>query len=285
MKIKITGDSTLDLSKELLEKYQISLMPLEVTLGDDTFLDGVNITREDIYNFEKKTGKLPKTAARSAFVYKEFFESFLAQGYDAVIHFNISSLLSASHQSTYQAAQELTNVYAIDTLALSTGSSLLALYASELAQEGKTAQEIVDLVEKRKPYIQTSFIIDTLNYLYKGGRCSKLQLLGANLLKIKPTIVMKNGRLDVGKKFRGPMAKVVTEYVKNILDSYNTPDLTRVFITHTDAPAEVVQEVKNILTERFNFKEILETTAGATVTSHCGKGTLGILYLNDGQQN
>ena len=283
MKIKITGDSTLDLSKELLEKYKISLMPLEVSLGEDTYLDGVNITREDIYNFEKQTGKLPKTAARSAYVYKEFFESFLNQGYDAVIHFNISSLISASHQSASQAAKDLNNVYAIDTLALSTGSSLLALYAWELAQEGKGAEEIIELVKNRIPYVQTSFIIDTLNYLYKGGRCSKLQLLGANLLKIKPTIIMKNGKLDVGKKFKGPMHKVIIEYVNHILDSYNTPDLSRVFITHTDAPDEIVQEVKNILKEKFAFKEILETTAGATITSHCGRGTLGILYINDGQ--
>jgi DegV family protein with EDD domain len=283
MKIKITGDSTLDLSKELLEKYEISLMPLEVSLGEDTFLDGVDITREDIYNYEKQTGKLPKTAARSSYVYKEFFESFLNQGYDAVIHFNISSLLSASHQSASQAANDLNNVYAIDTLALSTGSSLLALYACEFAQEGKDAEEIVELVKKRIPYVQTSFIIDTLNYLYKGGRCSKLQLLGANLLKIKPTILMKNGKLDVGKKFKGSMTKVILDYVNHILDSYNTPDLSRVFITHTDASDEVVQEVKNILKEKYAFREVLETKAGATVTSHCGKGTLGILYLNDGQ--
>jgi DegV family protein with EDD domain len=283
MKIKITGDSTLDLSKELQEKYDISLMPLEVTLGEDTFYDGVDITREDIYNFEKQTGKLPKTAARSAYVYKEFFESFLNQGYDAVIHFNISSFLSGSNQSATQAAQELNNVYPIDTLALSTGSSLLAIYAWELAQEGKTAQEIVEAVNKRISYVQTSFIIDTLNYLYKGGRCSKLQLLGANLLKIKPTIIMKNGKLDVGKKFKGPMANVIKEYVNYILDTFNTPDLTRVFITHTDAPADIVKEVKSILKDKFKFKEILETTAGATVTAHCGKGTLGILYFNDGK--
>ncbi|HEY8443924.1 MAG TPA: DegV family protein [Clostridia bacterium] len=284
MKIKITGDSTLDLTKELQEKYDISLMPLEVTLGENTFLDGVNVTREDIYNFEKQTGKLPKTAARSAYAYKEFFEDFLNQGYDAVIHFNISSLLSASHQSASQAAQELNNVYAVDTLALSTGSSLLAIYAYELAQSGKTPQDIVDAVNKRIPYIQTSFIIDTLHYLYKGGRCSKLQLLGANLLKIKPTIIMKNGKLDVGKKFKGSMGNVIKEYVKYILDTFNTPDLTRVFVTHTDAPAEVVREVKDILKENYAFEEILETTAGATVTAHCGKGTLGILYFNDGKQ-
>ncbi|HEY8390952.1 MAG TPA: DegV family protein [Clostridia bacterium] len=282
MKIKITGDSTLDLSPELLEKYNISLMPLEVNLGSDTYLDGVNITRQDIYDYEKNTGKLPKTAARSAQVYKEFFEQFLNEGYE-VIHFSISSFLSSSNQSANMAANELKGVYVIDTLALSTGSALLALYAYDLAQEGKTAQEIVDAVNARIPHVQTSFIIDTLNYLYKGGRCSKLQLFGANLLKIKPTIIMKDGKLDVGKKFRGPMLKVVQGYVQDILETFNTPDTKRVFITHTDAPQEVVDAVRNMLKEKFDFAQILETKAGSTVTSHCGKGTLGILYINDGK--
>lgn len=280
MRIKITGDSTLDLSDELLQKYNISLMPLEVNLGSETFLDGVNITRQDIYDYEAKTGKLPKTAARSAVIYKEFFEKFTNEGYE-VIHFSISSLLSASNQSANEAAKELKGVYVIDTLALSTGSALLALYAHDLIQEGKSAKEIVDLVNQRVPHVQTSFIIDTLNYLYKGGRCSKLQLLGANLLKIKPTIIMKDGKLDVGKKFRGPMIKVVLGYVQDILDMFNTPDTKRVFITHTDAPEEVVNAVRETLKKRFSFSEILETRAGSTVTSHCGKGTLGILYIND----
>lgn len=280
MKIKITGDSTLDLSPELLERYNISLMPLEVNLGSDTFLDGVNITRQDIYDFESKTGKLPKTAARNAVIYKDFFKKFLNEGYE-VIHFSISSHLSASNQSANVAAKELKGVYVIDTLALSTGSALLALYAHDLIQEGKSGQEIADAVNARVPHVQTSFIIDTLNYLYKGGRCSKLQLLGANLLKIKPTIIMKDGKLDVGKKFRGPILKVVLWYVKDILDMFNTPDTKRVFITHTDAPKEVVDSVRTILKKEFGFSEILETTAGSTVTSHCGKGTLGILYIND----
>ena len=267
MKIKITGDSTLDLSPDLLEKYNISLMPLEVSLGSDTFLDCVNINRQDIYDFESKTGKLPKTAARSAVIYKEFFEKFINEGYE-VIHFSISSQISASNQSANAAAQELKGVHVIDTLALSSGSALLAIYAYELAQEGKTAQEIVPEVKKRIPDVQTSFIIDTLDYLHKGGRCSTLQLLGANLLKIKPTIVMKDGKLDVGRKFRGPMKKVVLGYVDHILDTYNTPDTKRVFITHTDAPQDVVDAVKKSLKEKFSFSEILETTAGSTITSH-----------------
>ena len=280
MKIKITGDSTLDLSPELLERYNISLMPLEVSLGTDIFLDGVNITRQDIYDFESKTGNLPKTAARSEVIYKEFFEKFVNEGYE-VIHFSISSHLSASNQSANLAAKELKGVYVIDTLALSTGSALLALHAHDLIQEGKSGQEIANAVNARIPHVQTSFIIDTLNYLYKGGRCSKLQLLGANLLKIKPTIVMKDGKLDVSKKFRGPMIKVVLDYVDNILETFNTPDTKRIFITHTDAPQQVVDAVRKTLKEKFEFSEILETRAGSTVTSHCGKGTLGILYIND----
>lgn len=280
MKIKITGDSTLDLTPALMEKYNISLVSLEVNLGMKTYLDCVNITREDIYNFEKATGLLPKTAARSALIYKEFFKKFIDEGYE-VIHFSLSSQISASNQSAIAAAAEIKGVHVIDTLALSTGSALLAIYAYELAEKGLNAEEIVKKVTARIPNVQTSFIIDTLHYLYKGGRCTKLQLLGANLLKIKPTIVMVNGKLDVGKRFRGIMTKVVLDYVDSILETFNTPDLARVFITHTDAPKEVVNMVREKLSSKYAFKEIIETTAGATITSHCGKGTLGILYIND----
>lgn len=281
MKVIITGDSTLDLTAELLEKYEIRLLPLEVNLGDNSYKDGVNITREDIYNYERTTGKLPKTSAISVEEYKEVFESYTSQGYE-VIHFNISNKLSVSNSNAITAAAELKGVYVIDTLALSTGSALLAIYARELLNQGLSAKETVEKVNKRIPYVQTSFIIDTLQYLYKGGRCTKLQLLGANLLKIKPTIYMDDGKLEVGKKFRGPMLNVILSYVDHILETYNNPDTKRVFVTHTDAPKEIVDMVRQRLREKFNFEEILETTAGATVTAHCGKGTLGILYINDG---
>jgi DegV family protein with EDD domain len=160
--------------------------------------------------------------------------------------------------------------------------ALLAIDAAEQIAQGKSADEIFERAQTRVPGVQTSFIVDKLDYLHKGGRCSTLTLLGANLLKIKPTIVMKDGKLTVGKKFRGKLWSTVDAYVDHILDTFDTPDNTRVFVTHTEIEPEIVDAVKNRLKERSSFAEILETTAGSTITAHCGKGTLGILYFNDG---
>jgi len=284
-RIKITADSTVDLPPELLEQYNISTMSLDVLLGDDVRRDGIDITPEDIYSFVEKTGKLPKTSAINAERYTEFFNKYLAD-YDYVIHFSLSSGISMTHNGARMAAEDLGGrVKVLDSLALSTGTALLAIDAAEQVAKGVLdADAIFARAQSRIGAVQTSFVIDKLEYLYKGGRCNMLSLLGANLLKIKPSIVMKDGKLAVGKKFRGKYWAVVNEYVDYILDLFNTPDLTRVFVTHTAVDPEIVQAVKDRLAERFPFCEILETVAGSTITAHCGPGTLGILYLNDGTQ-
>ena len=286
MKIKISADSTADLSKELAEKYNIGITPLVVNLGDEEYLDGETINPDTIYDYVKKTKKLPKTSAVNAQQYKEHFEKCFTEGYEAIIHFNISSEMSTTHNNAKLAIEEMKNVYIVDSQTLSTGTALLAIYASELAQTEKyTAEEIVAKVEARKNFNQTSFIVDRLEYLYRGGRCNAVALLGANLLKIKPSIEVHNGKMGMAKKYMGNFSKCVMKYVNDTLEKYNNPDNTRVFITHTQIEDEIVDEIKKYLQENTDFKEILETTAGCTVTSHCGPHTIGILYLNDGNNH
>lgn len=284
MKIKITADSTADLSSELAEKFNIGIVPLIVNLGDDEYLDGKTINPDMIYEYVKNTKKLPKTSAVNSEQYREHFEKYFAEGYDAIIHFNISSEMSTTHNNAKMLCEEMKNLYVIDSQTLSTGTALLAMYASELAQTEKySAEQIVEKVEKRKQTNQTSFIVDRLEYLYRGGRCNAVALLGANLLKIKPSIEVHNGKMGMGKKYMGNFSKCVIKYVKDTLEKNNNPDTTRIFITHTQIDDEIVNEIKNYLKENTKFKEILETTAGCTVTSHCGPHTIGILYLNDGE--
>lgn len=284
MKVKITADSTVDLSPELVEKYNITIVPLCVNLGDDIFEDGKTINPDQIYNFVAATKKLPKTSAVNAETYKEYFNKVFAEGYDQIIHLNISGEMSTSHQSAKLAADELKNVFVIDSANLSTGMGIQAIYASELAQTGKyTAEQIVQKVVERQQNICAGFILDKLEYLYRGGRCSALSMLGANLLKLKPIIEVHNGKMGMYGKCLGKFENCVSKYVSQTLEKYNTPDTTRVFITHTKIDPAIVETVKQHLKQNTQFKEIIETTAGATITSHCGPNTIGILFYNDGE--
>lgn len=279
MKIAITAESTCDLPEELLKKYDIKIIPFTVILGDNEYKDG-EITPPDIFDFVNKTKVLPKTSAVNYEQYKEFFSGLL-KDYDAVVHFSLSSGISSACSNAKKVAEELKNVYVVDSLSLSTGIALLAINARLLANNGVDAKTIAETMEKRVPHVQASFVIKRLDYLYKGGRCSALALFGANLFKIRPQIILKDGKMGVHKKYRGNMDKVVASYCKDCLNEFNTPDLNVAFITYTTATPEMVEAAKIALTER-GFKQIYETHAGATITSHCGENTLGILYLNDG---
>ncbi|MFA6860050.1 MAG: DegV family protein [Clostridia bacterium] len=283
MKIKITADSTADLSKEILEKENISISSLNILLGEKEYLDGVNITPTNIFDHFNKTGQLPKTAALNSENYKEFFEKFLSDGYDAIVHFSISSDFSTSYSSAVSAASELKNVFVIDSRSLSTGIGLLTLYACDLVKENVEAEKIVEMVKERVPFVQASFVVDSLLFLHKGGRCSTIAYLGANLLGLKPSIEVKNGKMGVSKKYRGPLVKVAGNYAHDILEKYSNPSRRRVFITHSCSPQEVVDCIYKILVDSGKFDEILITTAGATVSSHCGKNTIGVLFINDGK--
>ena len=285
MKVKITADSTIDLTPELIEKYDIAILPLVVNLGDDTYYDGVDIKPDDIYKYFDETGNLPKTGARSPEDFKDFFKKYLDEGYE-VFYLGIGSDLSCTFQNASLAAQELENVYPVDSACLSSGSGLLVLYAAELAKTGKySAKEIAEKVAKRVPHVQASFVIEKLKFLHKGGRCSMLSVLGANLLKIKPCIQVVDGKNTVTRKYFGNMINCVKKYAEDTLNTFNTPDHTRVMITYSTATEEMIQTAKSILEQYGKFKEILVTQAGSVINSHCGKNTLGVLYINDGDES
>lgn len=277
--VRITTDSTADLG-ELFTSLDIPMLPLIVTLGSDSFYDGVTINPKDIFSFVEKEKILPKTAARSVEDFYDFFKQFTDNG-EEVVHINISSGFSATHNHAIQAAKRLEKVYVIDSKSLSSGTGLLVLYAHDLAKEGYNADEIYDKTQARIPFVQASFVVDTMEYLKKGGRCSGIISFAASVLKIKPTILVKDGLMTVGKKYMGTFDKIITKYVEDTLTNFNTPDLTRIFITHTYSSLHVVESVKSKILEMCPFAEVLETKAGSTITSHCGKNTLGILFIND----
>ncbi len=281
MKIAITAETTVDLPKELLEKYEIKTLPFRVTLGDEEYEDGI-LTSDQIFAYVAKTGILPKTSAINEEAYKEFFDETL-KDCDAMIHFCLSSGISCACQNAINAAKSYNNVYVIDTLSLSTGIACQAIYARQLVQKYDDPEKVVELVEKRKEYVQTSFIVERLDYLYKGGRCSGFQLLGANLLKIRPRIVMKNGKLVNDKKFRGEMGMAVKKYCQDCLNEFSDVDKSLAFITYSSATPEMIKGAREAL-ESVGVRNIYETKAGATITSHCGDHTLGILYYNDGEE-
>lgn len=279
MKIAISAESTIDLSKELLEEYDIKIIPFSVLLGEKSGLDGV-ITSKEIFAYVDKTGILPKTSAINEFQYDKYFDELL-KDYDAIIHLSLSSKLSSACENARRIAKLKQNVYVIDSHSLSTGIALLTIYAAKLARKGLKPEEIVEKVEARIPYVQASFVIDTLEYLHKGGRCSGLTRFSAALLRIKPQIIVTpEGTMVPGKKYRGKITPCVEKYCQDTLQEFNTPDLSIAFVTHTEANEEMRAIAYKALKDR-GFKTIYDTTAGATISSHCGPATLGILYIND----
>ncbi|MBR3036801.1 MAG: DegV family protein [Lachnospiraceae bacterium] len=279
MPIKITSDSTCDLSKELVEKYDIAILPLTVTLGDRSGFDGIDITPEDIYRYVEETGKLSKTSAAGLIQYQDFFREWREKGYE-VIHFNISSEFSSSHQNAYLAAQEIGGVRVVDSRNLSTGQGLTVLQAAEMAKEGASADEIVKTCEEMVGRVEASFVANSIDYLFKGGRCTALAALGANVLQIKPCIEVIDGKMTPGKKYRGKIDRVMRDYVKDRLEGRTDIEKKRIFITHTRCAEETVEAIRGMIREyQPDIEEILETTAGATITTHCGPGTLGVLFV------
>ena len=277
-KVKITSDSTCDLSPELVAEYDIGICPLFITLDDEYHRDGVDITPDDVYAFYDKTGRLAKSAAANIADYTDFWE-VQKEGYEELIHFNISATMSATHNNARMAAEEMDGVYAVDSANLSTGSGLLVLKAAELAKEGKSAAEIIAEIENLRTKVDASFVIDSLTYLHKGGRCSTLAALGANVLKLKPCIEVKNGSMGVGKKYRGRFDLVLKDYVADRLANGDDIDKSRVFVTHAGCDEEVVNNVVAMVKEALPFEEVLITRAGCTVSAHCGRNTLGVLFI------
>ncbi len=280
MRIRITSDSTCDLG-HFVEDRNIGILPLQVNLDADSFHDGVDITPEDIFKFVAEKKILPKTSAPSIGDYEEFFAKEL-NGYDELIHFNISAKSSGSHNMAKQAAESFDGkVRVIDSMALSSGQGLLVMKAADLRDEGKSTDEIVAAVEEIRTHINTSFIPDSLDYLHKGGRVSGMVKLAAGLFKIHPLIMMDNGQLVPGKKYKGKMSVIIKQYIEDLKEMYPNYDKTRCFITHSTADAELVAVAKEKVKELFNFDEVIETIAGSIITSHCGRNTLGVLFVYD----
>ncbi len=277
-KIIISSDSTTDLTAELKERYDIKTIPLGITLGTNLYRDGIDINPDFIYEHHAKTGELPKTNAANVGECIDFF-SELTQNGDTVIHFSLSSTMSSTYSNACLAAAEVENVYVIDTKNLSTGGGLLVVAAAEMVKEGKAADEIVDAVTKMVSCVDASFVIDSLEYLHKGGRCSALSMLGANLLKLKPCIEVKNGSMGVGKKYRGVYGRVLAEYVDDRLVNVEDIDTARVFVTHAGCDADIVNSVVEQVKATGIFKEVFLARAGCTISSHCGANTLGVLFV------
>ena len=281
MKIAISTESTSDVTKEMLEKYDVHILPYEILLGDKTFYDG-ELTTQEMFDYVDKTGTLPKTSAINEFRYTEYFEE-LKKDYDGVVHISLSSGITSSTNNAINAAKKVKNCYVVDSKSLSTGIALLAIYARKLADKGYDAKKIYEAVSERVPRLQVSFVVERLDYLYKGGRCSSLALLGANLLKIRPRIIVKNddGKMVSDKKYRGKMEQVVEKYCADTLAEFNNPDKSVGFVTYTTATEGMAEAAKKAMRDA-GFEQIYETKAGGTIASHCGANTLGILYINDG---
>ena len=285
-KIKIVSDSTSDLSKELLERYNVSVLPLHVLLGDNEYKDGVNLGPDEIYKWADENKDTPKTSAPSPADTIEFFKKYLEE-YDEIIAFHISGSMSSSGQIMQLAAEELDaedRIHVIDSKNLSTGIGHLVVEAAEMAAKGLPAIEIKDEILKLRPYVRSSFVVDTLTYLHRGGRCSGLAALAGGVLKLHPRIAVADGAMHPEKKYRGKINTAVMDYVKDMEADLKKAKPDRVFITHSGCDAEVVENVRSYLAGLNIFKEIFETRAGSVISSHCGPGTLGVLYIEQAQE-
>lgn len=278
MSIKITSDSTCDLG-HLANERNIVILPLQVNLDGEAYRDGVNITPEVIFSFVAKTKILPKTSAPSIGEYEDFFREQLKDA-DELIHFNISAKSSGSYSFAKQAAESFDGkVRVIDSKALSSGQGLLVLKAADLRDEGKSSAEIEEAILQLRDRVNTSFVPDQLDYLHKGGRCSGMTMFVANALKIHPKIVMNDGKLEQGGKYRGEMSRCISRYIDDLKEQYPSYDKARCFVTHSTAERPLVEAAIAKVKETFEFDEVIETVAGSIVTSHCGKGTLGVLFI------
>ena len=278
MRIKISSDSTCDLTKELCEKYDITLMPLTVIKDGKPFADGVDITPADIFDHVAGGGGLCSTTAMNIGEYTEMFEKYSAQ-YDGVIHINLGSGFSSCYQNACLAAEDYENVRVIDSQNLSTGQGLVVLKACELAQSCNDLDELASQLREFTEKVEASFLLDQLTYMVKGGRCSTVAALGANLLNLKPCIEVKNGKMGVVKKYRGNYAKCLASYVKERLAERDDIDRNTLFVTHTVISDECEAAVEDAVKEYGNFENVYNTQAGCTVSCHCGPGTLGVLFV------
>lgn len=277
-RVIIASDSTCDLSPELIQRYDVQILPLGVALGEKQYTDGVDIDPDFIYAHYEKTGQLPKTSAINLADFEDFFTRLTADG-SSVIFFTISSEMSSTWHNAHLAAEANEHAFVVDTRNLSTGGGLLVVAAAEMAEAGMEAADIVAKCNAYAPCVDASFIIDSLEFLYKGGRCSALAAFGANVLSLKPCIVVKDGKMGVGKKYRGKFGAVLPKYVSDRLGDASDVIKNHIFVTHAGCEPAVIEAcvaaVKAIAPEA----EVHVTRAGCTISSHCGRNTLGVLFI------
>lgn len=278
--IILSADSTCDLGDVLRARYNVEYYPFHVILDDKVYSDGVDLMPDDIYKVYREKKILPKTAAINTAEYIEYFRQWTDKGYE-VIHITLGSGLSVTYNNCRMAAEELPGVYVIDSRNLSTGSGLIVIEAAERIAAGMPAAQIAQEVQDLTSKSHASFIIDTLEFLYKGGRCSALAMLGANMLQLKPCIEVDNssGAMGVGKKYRGSLDKALAQYVQDKLEGRSDIRTDRIFITHSGISDERIALVKGLVEKYGDFKEIFVTRAGCTISSHCGPNTLGVLFM------
>lgn len=277
-KVIITCDSTCDLTPEQMQEFGITALPLYIRLDEDEYRDGVTIHTAQLFEKIKETGKMPKTSALSMEDYIRAWKPIIDQG-DEVVHINISSEFSACHQNATLAALELGHAYPVDSLNLSSGSGLLAIEAALMAQEGRRAEEIANHLNEKREKLDVSFVLETMDYLAKGGRCPSIAAFAAGLLRLRLCIEVRDGKMGVGRKYRGKMEPVLCEYVRDTLREAGEVELDRIYITTSGVPESVIEKVRQTILEIQPFRRVLVSIAGCTVASHCGPGTLGILFF------
>lgn len=278
MKTKIITDSTCDLPAELLKQYDIEILPLHISKGDESYLDGIEIKPDDIFSYVDSGGDICTTASVNIGEFMKCFDRY-SPLYDAVIVITIGAGFSGCWQNAQVAAQQYPNVYVVDSRSLSSGQGLLVVKAAELVQKDLTAEEICQQLEEAAERIDASFILDRLDYMKKGGRCSAVTALGANLLKVKPCVEVKNGKMTVGKKYRGSFSKVISQYARERLAACGEVCQDLVFVVHPDAEQPAIDAAKQALAEDGRFENVVEARAGCTVACHCGPNTLGIMFF------
>ena len=277
-KIIIASDSTCDLSPELIERYGIHILPLGVALGEKQYTDGVDIDPDFIYAHYEKTGQLPKTSAVNLVDFEDFITKHTADG-ASVIFFTISSEMSSTWHNAHLAVEASERAFVVDTRNLSTGGGLLVIAAAEMAEAGMEASDIVAKCNQLAPCVDASFIIDSLEFLYKGGRCSALAAFGANMLSLKPCIVVKDGKMGVGKKYRGKFSAVLPKYVDDRLGDASDIIHDHIFVTHAGCEQSVIDACVTEVRAVAPDAAIHVTRAGCTISSHCGRNTLGVLFI------
>lgn len=278
MNIKITTDSTADLSCDIIKEFDVSIVPLQVLIGNKSYADIIEINSDNIFEIIETENSMASTCAVNVTEYESFFKEY-SKNVDKLIHFSLGSKVSSCFQNARIAAENFKNVHVIDTNSLSTGQGILVYIAAKMAKNNYSFEEIIKKINALKEKVDISFVIDTLEFLKRGGRCSSLANFGANLLKIKPSIQMENGTLKTSKKYRGKLENCVELYIKDKLENNKDVDFNTVFLTHSKCDDNLINLAKDEIKKYANFKEIIETKAGSTISSHCGPNCLGIIFI------